>query len=140
MSVQTKEARIILAIDALRTTQKLSRRRAAAIYDVPLTTLYDRMKGITPKASSVNARSNLTTIEEDVIVQYILDRDSRGFSPRVADVGDMANLLLRKRDARPVGKNWPARFITRRPELKTRFNRVYDYQRGLCEDPVILEP
>jgi hypothetical protein len=108
MSVQTKEARIILAIEALRTTQKLSRRRAAAIYDIPLTTLHDRMTGITPKASSVNARLNLTTIEEDVIVQYILDRDSRGFSPRVADVGDMANLLLRKRDARPVGKNWLA--------------------------------
>jgi len=51
----------------------------------------------------------------------------------------MANLLLRKRDARPVGKNWPARFITRRPELKTRFNRVYNYQRGLYEDPVILK-
>jgi len=51
----------------------------------------------------------------------------------------MANLLFRKRDARPVRKNWPARFITRRPELKTRFNRVYNYQRGLYEDPVILK-
>jgi hypothetical protein len=140
MSVQTKEARIILAIEAIRTTQKLSRRRAAAIYNVPESTLRARMTGVTPKALSVNAFQNLTTVEEEVIVQYILDRDSRGFSPRVADVGDMANLLLRKRHARPVGKNWPARFITRRPELKTRFNRVYDYQRGLCEDPAILEP
>ena len=51
----------------------------------------------------------------------------------------MANLLLRKRDTRPVRKNWPVRFITRRPELKTRFNRVYNYQRGLCKDPVILK-
>jgi DNA-binding transcriptional regulator YiaG len=35
MSVQTQEARIILAIEAIRTTKKLSRRRVAEIYDVP---------------------------------------------------------------------------------------------------------
>jgi hypothetical protein len=37
-------------------------------------------------------------------------------------------------------KNWPDRFVARRPEIKMRFNRVYDYQRGLCEDPAIIEP
>ena len=66
--------------------------------------------------------------------------DSRGFSPRRADVEDMANVLLAKRNAQRVGKRWTERFIKRRPELKTRFNRVYDYQRGLCEDPAIIEP
>jgi hypothetical protein len=55
MSVQTKEARIILTIDAIRTTQKLSRRRVATIYDIPETTLRDRIKRVTPKARSVNA-------------------------------------------------------------------------------------
>jgi hypothetical protein len=124
MSVQTKEASIILAIEAICTTQKLSCRRTAAIYNVPEATLRARMTGVTPRACSGSPRLNLTTIEEEVIVQYVLDRDSRGFSSRIADVGDMANLLIRKRDTRPVGKNWPARFITRRPELKTRFNRV----------------
>ena len=140
MSVQTQEARVILAIEAIRTTKKLSRRHAAKIYNVPETTLRDRMNGVTPKAVSYHGRSNLTKIEEEVIVQYILDRDSRGFSPRIVDVGDMANLLLWKRGARHVGKNWPDRFVARRREIKTRFNRVYDHQRGLCEDPAIIEP
>jgi hypothetical protein len=140
MSVQTQEARIILAIEAIRTTKKFSRRRVAEIYDVPEATLRDRMNGVTPKAVSHNGRSNLTKIEEEVIVEYVLDRDSRGFSPRISDVGDMANLLLQKRGARRVGKNWADRFVARRPELKTRLNRVYDYQRGLCEDPAIIEP
>ena len=58
----------------------------------------------------------------------------------MVDVGDMANLLLWKRGARHVGKNWPDRFVARRREIKTRFNRVYDHQRGLCEDPAIIEP
>ena len=140
MSNNLSEYRVLLAINAVRSTPRLSIRRAAEIYNVPPTTIYRRMNGQTAKADSYNARSNLTKIEEEVIVQYILDQDSRGFSPRIVDVGDIANLLLRKRGVRPVGKNWPNRFIARRPELKTRFNRVYDYQRGLCENPAIIEP
>jgi hypothetical protein len=41
----------------------------------------------------------LTDLEEMVIVQYILDLDSRGFPPRVADVEDMANHILTTRRA-----------------------------------------
>ena len=119
--------RVLLTINAIRSTPRLSLRRAAEIYDIPKSTIADRIKGYTAKADCRNAYLNLTEIEEEVIVQYVLDRDSRGFSPRIADVGDMADLLLRKRDAKPVGKNWLARFVVRRPELKTRFNRVYDY-------------
>ena len=46
----------------------------------------------------------------------------------------MANLLLGKRDGGRVGKLWTARFIARRQELKTRLNRVYDFQRAACQD------
>jgi hypothetical protein len=140
MSDSFPENRILLAINAIRSTPRLSVRRAAEIYNVPKSTIAARMKGRVAKPDSYHGRSNLTKIEEEVIVQYILERDSRGFSPRTVDVGDMANLLLQKRGARRVGKNWPDRFVARRPEIKTRFNRVYDYQRGLCEDPAIIEP
>jgi hypothetical protein len=80
----------------------------------------------------------LTELEEGVIVNYILDWDSRGFPPRQADVEDMANYLRKCRRAKPVGKLWVHRFIQRRLELKTRFNRVYDFQRALCEDPKLI--
>jgi hypothetical protein len=50
----------------------------------------------------------------------------------------MANYLRKTRRARPVGKLWAHRFVQRRPELKTRFNRVYDFQRALCEDPELI--
>lgn len=98
-----------------------------------------RMKGCIPKSDSRNAHLNLTEIEEEVIVQYILDLDLRGFSPRIADVGDIANLLLRKRGARPVGINWSDCFVVQRPELKTHFNCIYNYQRALYKDPIIIE-
>jgi hypothetical protein len=51
----------------------------------------------------------------------------------------MANLLLETRGVKKVGKNWAYRFVQRRPELKTRFSRAYDFQRALCEDPELIK-
>lgn len=135
MSFQSQEARIILAIEAIRASEKLPVARAAKIYNVPRMTLADRMKGRVAKPEKRNARHNLTSSEEETIIRYVLDLDSRGFPPRIASVEDMANLLLATRDAGPVGKQWTYRFVRRRPELKTRFSRAYDFQRALCEDP-----
>jgi hypothetical protein len=50
----------------------------------------------------------------------------------------MANRLLADRDALPVGKRWAINFIKRQPQLKTRFQRKYDYRRAKCEDPTII--
>ena len=104
MSVQTQEARIILAIEAIRTSKKLSRRKAAEIYEVPESTLRDRMNGRATLPERRPANTNLNELEEQIIVNYILDRDSRGFSLRQADVEDMANWLRKSRRAKPVGK------------------------------------
>jgi hypothetical protein len=80
----------------------------------------------------------LTNLEESVIVQHILDLDSKGFPPRLSGVEDMANRLLAERDAGRVGTRWAHNFVKRHPELTTRFNRKYDYQRAQCEDPEII--
>jgi hypothetical protein len=104
MLVQTQEARIILAIKAIRTSKKLSRRKAATIYEVPKSTLRLRMNGSIPLPKRRPANTNLNKLEEQIIVNYILDRDSRGFSPRQADVEDMANYLRKYWKVKPVGK------------------------------------
>ena len=62
------------------------------------------MKGVAPKPETRNARFNLTFIEEETIVRYILDMDSRGFPSRIDDVEDMANSLFAMRSAKRVGK------------------------------------
>ena len=41
-------------------------------------------------------------LEENVIVTYIIDLDSRGFAPRIPDVEDMANVILATRYASRV--------------------------------------
>src|SRR6187402_340165 len=138
MAIQTQEARIILAIEAIRSSKKLSRRSAAKIYRVPETTLRRRMNGQLYLPERRTASLKLTKLEEEVIIRNILDMDSRGFAPRLAGVEDMANFILESRGGRRVGKLWAHRFVQRQPDLKTRFSRVYDFQRALCEDPELI--
>jgi hypothetical protein len=74
-----------------------------------------------------------------VIVRHILDLDARGFAPTYAAVRDMAEKLLAARDAGQVGVHWARNFVKRTDALTTRFNRAYDRQRALCEDPVLIK-
>ncbi len=48
MSVQTQEARTILAIKAIRTSKKLSRQKAVKIYEVPKSIFRLRINGSAP--------------------------------------------------------------------------------------------
>ena len=134
MQIQTQKARVILAIKAIRSNKKISYRAAAQLYNVPEATVRFRMSGRTTMANRHPKAQNLTAIKKDVIIEYILHLDARGYPPLIGDVAAMANHILCSRNMRLVGKQWPYRFV-RREELKTRFSRAYDFQRALCEDP-----
>ena len=82
----------------------MSIRHAVKTYDVPQTFLRNRMKDCTSKVEERNVQYNLTPIEEETLVQYILDLNSRGFPFRINDVRDMADLLRKTRHVKPVGK------------------------------------
>src|SRR6478736_5708502 len=138
MSSSNTEARILLALQALQNNPKLSLRRAATIYQVPFETLRRRHHGIQSRCDTIPKSRRLSDLEEQIIVQFILDLDSRGFPSRLRFVEEMANSLLADRDALPVGKRWAHNFVKRQPELKTRLFRKYDYQRAKCEDPTII--
>jgi hypothetical protein len=138
MSQSSNEARILLALLVLQNNPNLKTRRAATIYRVNYRTLYRRQDGIQSRCDSIPNSRKLSDLEEQTIVQFILDLDSRGFPSRLRFVEDMANSLLADRDASPVGKRWAHNFVKRQPELKTRIFRRYDYQRAKCEDPDII--
>jgi hypothetical protein len=133
------EARINLAMQAIDSGRFRSARGAAAAYSVSKDTLSRRAEGIPSRRDCIPKSKKLTEVEESVLVQHILELDSRGFSPRLIAVRDMANKLLAERGAGKVGVLWPHNFVTRTPELKTRFNRKYDYQRAKCEDPELIK-
>ena len=79
----------------------------------------------------------LTQREEEAIVNYILNLDQRGFAPTYAAVRDMADKLLAARGAGQVGQK-SSQLVRRTGSLKTSFNRAYDRQRALCEDPILI--
>ena len=126
---------MILAVNALRTTPRLSIREAAQIYHVPRTTLAARLHGRSSRQDCIANSRKITSLEESVIVRHILDLDSRAFPPRMSAVEDMANRILGARNGEYVGKNWTSNFVRRTPELKARLSRMIDYQRVQCEDP-----
>lgn len=138
--LRSDEAAIVLAIQAIDSGGISSVRKAALLFNVSRTTLKRRMDGIRARRDCVPNSSILTKLEEEAIVRYIIDLDSRGFSPSLDEVRDMADTLLKARDASPVGQNWPSTFVRRTRELKTRLNRRRDYQRQKCEDPAIIKP
>ena len=110
-NIQTQEAKIILAIKAIRTTKNITIRKAAKIYNVPRTTLSARMSGRLLRSECRPPTTKLTQLKEDLLSIYILDLDSRRFAPRLAGVEDMANYLLETRRGKRVGKLWAYRFV-----------------------------
>jgi hypothetical protein len=104
MSSTSYEARVTLALKAIQINKNLSLRAAAKIYNVDHTTLSRRRAG-RPTRHDIPANSRkLTDLEEETIVQYILELGARSFPPRLCSVEDMANQLLRARDASSVGQ------------------------------------
>lgn len=117
---------------------------AARSFNVPRTTLSDRMKGVTNQHEKWANGHKFTKVEEETMHDWLLSMDKRGAALTLSILRDMANLLLKSRgDASSsttpsVRINWPTQFVKRHPDLTTRFSRRYDYKRALSEDPNII--
>jgi hypothetical protein len=74
-----------------------AQRRAAAIYDVPQSTLSNRCAKTAPREDVHPNSSRLQRHEEETILQYIRKLDARGFVPTLSCVREMANQLLAAR-------------------------------------------
>ena len=108
MPIYAKEENITLAIEVIQTVKlsgkKLSRRAAAKIYNVPESSLCDRINNRTPRQKTRAQDHKLDLIEEKVLLKYIIDQDLRVFPPRISGVEDIVNLLLKLCGGKSVGK------------------------------------
>ena len=57
-----------MAMEALQTTKKMSCRRAAKLYDVPESTLRDRINGRSILSERWPKSHNLSELEEEVLI------------------------------------------------------------------------
>ncbi|EED16700.1 transposon, putative [Talaromyces stipitatus ATCC 10500] len=126
-----QEGKILLAISDLKNGKIRSVLRASEIYQIPRTTLRDRLNGIEYRGEK---RAN-----KESLLKWILDLDKRGLPPRPSLVEDMADLLLSQRGNRHVSERWVYRFVDCHPEVKLRFSRRYNYERAKCEDIKIIQ-
>jgi hypothetical protein len=136
-----QEGKILLALDDFQNGRVKSVRAAASQYAIPKSTLHARADGRISRVAKRPNRNELTELEEDSLVDWIISMDTRGAAPRPATIGEMANILLAERGSYPpptVGKNWPSTFINRREEIRSRFSMRDDCQRALNEDPKSL--
>jgi hypothetical protein len=67
--------------------------------------LSNRILRIPLRTTKVLNSQNLIILEEEVIVRYILDLDSRVFPPRRSTVKDIANRILADCNRERVRKN-----------------------------------
>jgi hypothetical protein len=68
--------------------------------------------------------------------------DQRSMPPMTASVRRSADLLAQRSEStapQTVGQNWVRNFVNRHDEIKSKYNRKYDYQRAKCEDPAIIQ-
>jgi|SRR5688572_28799871 hypothetical protein len=105
METPSKERQLILALYSMKKDPKLSARAAAKLYNIPHRTLLRRQKDTPSRRDSPPNSTKLTKLEEKMIVEYILDLDSRLYPPRISAVKAMANHLLQDRGQQRVGIN-----------------------------------
>lgn len=132
------QGQVDLAVSAFQNGQFQNITAAAKAYNVPRSTLVRRLNGTASRRDTTPNRTQLTSIEEEMIVKYILDLASRGNPPRKSTVEEIASSILQAQGKPPVGKNWVYRFLQRRPDLKTAWTRRIDYRRAKCEDPKLI--
>lgn len=113
LELLSREDRIVLAIQAIRLDASLSQRRAAAIYNVPQSTISDRRARTAARRDCHANSSRLQRHEEEVIIQHIRKLDAQGFASTLSYVREMANQLLAARGSGQVGENWAYRLTCR---------------------------
>jgi hypothetical protein len=123
----SREDRLVLALQALKSDASLSQRRAADIYNVHKSTLRNRRARTASRRDIQPNRSRLQKHEQETVIQYIRKLDARGFTSTISYVQHMANQLLAARSSGKVGVNWAANFIRRNPEVKSQITRQRDH-------------
>ena len=118
----------------------LSITQAAKLCAVSKATLYRRINGRRDQVSYGISQRKLTPEEEDSIKGWVLEIQSWGFPPRVAQLREMAEELLRaKGDYKELGKNWVSGFLGRHPTLQAKYSRTLDQDRFLAQNRDIIQ-
>jgi hypothetical protein len=138
---QTFEKQISDAKNDLATGKCLTISEASELHGVAESTLRGRLNGKRSKQQSRIDQQKLTPAEENAIKGWIFKLDDWGFPPRHQYVKDMALDFIKSHGvaAPKLGKNWLTRFLSRHPDLASKFCTRLDKQRAFADSPEVIQ-
>jgi hypothetical protein len=122
-----REGRLVCAINALRSNQISSIKKASGIYRVNFNTLRRRLQDWSSRAETVANNRNLNDNEKQILTEWILNLVARDYLFRKWIIKDTANMLRRLRDKSLVDKNWMNNYVKRTSEMQIAQSKKYDY-------------
>jgi helix-turn-helix, Psq domain/Tc5 transposase DNA-binding domain len=132
------EERIEMALTAI--DSGLSLRKAAKVHGIPRSTLSDRKRGIATRDIAHKKMQRLTPEEEHSLANWARDLHAWGWPARVIHLRRMAvELLQAKGDTKRLGTNWQQKFLSRFPDLKSKFIPPINKERTVATDYEIFE-
>jgi hypothetical protein len=137
-----QDDRIQLAVDAIAKAgnkscgkQRLSNRKAADIYQVPRSTLGDRMNGLRTRTEAHIDQQNLSPAEEEVLVKWAKVLGRRGVPLTHSTLATYASEIFGK----PIGVSWPKRFLARHADLKVKATTSLEKCRAKALNPAAVK-
>ena len=121
----------------------LSVRRAAVQYDIPSSTLHDRISGKVSGAVSGPPRY-LDEEEERELVEFLLGCAEVGYPKTVKEVRAMVGKIVAKKQHQdigstaPVSHGWWEKFQKRHQELSLRSSETLSQRRAVAMSPAVL--
>jgi len=138
--MDARETAIQSAIKDIKSGVFTSQRKAAAAYGVPRTSLQARLAGHATHAIAHQHQQRLTPEQEDFVVDWIIEEDSRARPPSHARVREMATQILRQNhDFTPLGNAWISQFLSRQPRVASIVGRSIEAPRAQAASPEVIQ-
>ena len=81
----------------------------------------------------------LSPVEEEALKSWVLQLAQWGWPPKICHFRQMATeMLVEKKDFRPLGVNWISHFLRRHEDLQSRFSRPLDKERTAVHDTTTI--
>ena len=129
------DGQIAKAVDAVR-CQGLTVRRAAESYDVPKSTLHDRLSGRVLAGGCSGPPKYLTDEEEEQLEDFLIGSASVGYARSRQQVMQLVGeVVSHKGLASNVTHGWWEGFRKRHPKLTLRTAAPMSYARAMASDP-----
>jgi hypothetical protein len=131
------EDTLIAAVAAYRNGEYTSIRKCSYAFNIPLSTLSDRLSYATSRSKSHESQQILSTAEEKALLKAITRLTKSGYPITLLLTRDLAEEIRLSRfrlsstpaSYAPISKRWIDRFRKRYPELKTVYSRSLDASR-----------